>query len=363
MSLGISVGQPIPDAPKVPGTLTHTLDGATTEHPIRIERRGGYSMSYAKHSYEVKLAEDAPIGGLPADDDWILNANYVDKTFLRHAFSYDLFRRMSPDNRAARYRFAPLTVNGDYQGLYVVMQKLDRSSLGVEKRGETTFIFKEPHVFRESYVGLVAEPGKTFHHQTFPKARKGDRAPALEHLRALILHADDTDFDRQLPELIDVANFTDWHLLLLLTNNQDGLLKNFYLYKPTDRSPVRVAPWDYDHSFGRDGDNERNLNERKLDANRNLLFRRLLARPWYVASLKARWAELQSDGIFTTKTLISEISDLAERLRPLAHRNVTRWPVDAEAYYDANDFDAEIELMKAFVALRHAYLEGYFASL
>ncbi len=62
----------------------------------RIERRGGGSMAFPKSSYEIDLEDDIPLGQLPEDDDWILNANYIDKTFMRHTFSYDLFREMDP---------------------------------------------------------------------------------------------------------------------------------------------------------------------------------------------------------------------------------------------------------------------------
>ncbi len=49
--------------------------------------------------------------------------------------------------------------------------------------------------------------------------------------------------------------------MLLLSNNGDGVMKNFLLYKIDSNTPFRIALWDYDHSFGRDGDNELNLME------------------------------------------------------------------------------------------------------
>jgi len=49
-----------------------------------IKLRGGISRRYFKHSYALKLATDYSLNDLPADDDWILNANYIDKTFIRH---------------------------------------------------------------------------------------------------------------------------------------------------------------------------------------------------------------------------------------------------------------------------------------
>ena len=46
------------------------------------------------------------------------------------------------------------------------------------------------------------------------------------------------------------------HLLLYLSNGGDGITKNFYIYKMDEETPFRIALWDCDHSFGRDGDNE-----------------------------------------------------------------------------------------------------------
>ncbi|OAV43548.1 CotH kinase family protein [Lewinella sp. 4G2] len=363
-TLSLTVPDSIPKGDKVAGTL-EIAEGAEanlTTVPIRIERRGGYSIRFSKYSYELDLPEDLPLAGLPADDDWILNANYIDKTFLRHVLSFQLFRQMNPNNRAASTAFVELQRNGDYAGLYVLMEKLDRSTLNVKKGDPGAFIFKEPQIFRESYDGIVAENPDNFHQQTYPKRSKADRSPALEDLRQLILEADSATFNKDIHQAIDVDNFIDWHLLLLLTNNQDGILKNFYLYRQRTGQPIRVAPWDYDHSFGRDGDNEANMNERPAQLERSILFRRLLQQEWYRKALHERWEELHSN-LFSPANLIAEIDALAQQLQPYAERNFSRWPTTAEAYYDDNDFMTEINWMKQFITLRNTYLESYFAAL
>ncbi len=350
----------IPTTGKVAGTL---LLPAGTTYPIRLERRGGFSIGFPKHSYELDLEEDVPLLGLAADDDWILNANYIDKTFLRHVLSYDLFRRMGPNNRAAATAFTEVTLNDGYAGLYVLMEKVDRSVLEVNKRDTAAFIFKEPHVFRPSYEGITPRDPANFHQQTFPKIDRADRRAPLERLRALLLEADDATFDAELPRQIDVPNFVDWHLLLLLTNNADGILKNYYLYRKDKDTPIRVAPWDYDHSFGRDGDNERNLNERPLDASRSILFRRLLERPWYRDALKARWSAVQENGLFSVPSLLQRIELMTAEIADAATQNFERWPVDGRYYYDAATFTEELTLMREFVVIRHAYVSDYLADL
>lgn len=350
----------IPDYKKVKGTLQIEGEDSATTQEIRIERRGGYSIGFPKHSYELDLKSDQPLAGLPADDDWILNANYIDKTFLRHYLSYELFREMNPNNRAPRCAFVEVNLNGTYNGLYVLMEKLDRSVLQVEKEDSAAFIFKEPHLFREQYDGIEPSEKGGFHHQTHPELNEKDHSATLEELRGLSLNATDDEFDEELPKLIDLDNFIDWHLLLLLTNNGDGFLKNFYLYRPNADTRMRVAPWDYDHSFGRDGDNELNLNTRTLALKRSVLFRRLLQRDWYLEKLEERWKEETTTGVFQPERVKERIRQLARQVGPAAAKNFTRWPLDAEYYYDANGFEKEVDIMIEFLDLRYPFIEKSF---
>ena len=41
--------------------------------------------------------------GMPADNDWVLIANYLDKTFLRNVIAYDIFRKMGHYSTRMRY--------------------------------------------------------------------------------------------------------------------------------------------------------------------------------------------------------------------------------------------------------------------
>jgi len=121
IQLNIDVQSEIPTDHKVNMTLTITEGGQPKTYTGRIERRGGFSISFPKQSFEIDLEEDISLAGLPSDDDWILNANYIDKTFLRHVISYDLFQQMSPNNIASQTQYVEVSINQIYNGLYVLM--------------------------------------------------------------------------------------------------------------------------------------------------------------------------------------------------------------------------------------------------
>lgn len=329
----------------------------------KIKRRGGYSMSFPKHSYEIDFKEDIPLADLPADDDWILNANHIDKTFLRHVISYELFTDMDENNMAPRCQYVNLYLNNEYKGLYVLMEKVDKSSLQIKSKDSTAFIFKEPHLFRNSYEGIRPQKKNNFHQQTFPKKLIKDQGYHLESLRDFIIKSDNNLFSKKISEKLDINNIIDWHLLLLISNNSDGILKNFYLYKQDNNTPMKIAPWDYDHSFGRDGDNELNLDRVSLNIKRSILFERLLQFDWYKKKLKKRWVKLNTKDILSTKGLQKRIIDKSSFIKKYAQANFEVWPVDSKIYYDKNNFDQEIEIMLKFIKIRHHKLDVYFKSI
>jgi len=86
----------------------------------------------------------------------------------------------------------------------------------------------------------------------------------------------------------NINNIIDWHLLLIFTHNNDGLTNSFYLYKKNKKALLGIVPWDYNHSFGTDGDNEPHTPE-IIDECHNTLFNRLIDNPTYKEKLKARF--------------------------------------------------------------------------
>ena len=358
---GIECDQEIPIDNKVDMSFIQTQGDVLIIHEGTIERRGGFSLGFPKHSYELDFLEDVSFEGLAADDDWILNANYIDKTFLRNSFSYELFRSMHPENIASHTSYIKLDLNQEEKGLYILMEKLDRSTLFVDQTiDDHALIFKEPHIFRQNYDNIIPQDPNNFHQQTFPKIEEEDKHEYIEALRDFILNSSDEVFTADFSSYFDQQNIIDWNLLLMMTNNSDGILKNFYLYKANEQSPVKIAPWDYDHSFGRDGDNELNLDERPLDITRSILFDRLLTFDWYKDAVKARWAEMNELNIMSVLGLKERIEEKSFWIQEEVEKNFELWPVSSQWYYDDNGFAAEIKIMNDFIDLRHARLMEYF---
>ncbi len=358
-SIDIEVGN-VPWDHKTPCLVTYS-DGTTqfTEDG-KIKCRGGSSSGYPKNSFTLKLENKHALAGLPKQRSFILNANYIDKTMMHHKICFDLFREMNPEkNLAAQCAYVNVSLNGTYHGLYVLMQKLNAGSLGLNKRDSLALIFKDPPIFYgENRLEWVQEPGNYFQ-QNFPDIEDKDMNGYLENVMQFLIHADDSTFANEIDHVFDLENLIDWHLLLMYTNNGDGVMKNFYLYKRDSLTPFRIAIWDYDDAFGRDGEGELKMTESLPDFDRCLILNRLHNNPYlnYDARLRVRYKQLRDNGLFSKKQLQKMIDENDKIIRKELARNFTNWPVDGVGYYDGNSYEEEVDIMLKYIDIRIPQLD------
>jgi len=105
-----------------PEKLTNTL-------LLQLRYHGASSLGFPKKSYKLSLSNAVPLLGMSRKTGWVLNAAYIDRSLMRHKLSYDLFRSFSAQG-AVRYaadsRFVEVYLNQRYQGVYLLMERVDR---------------------------------------------------------------------------------------------------------------------------------------------------------------------------------------------------------------------------------------------
>lgn len=349
---------------KLPCTIEYGEGGTVEPLPGIIKFRGGISRRYYKHSFSLELDKKYALCGLPKDDDWILNASYIDKTLMRHKISYGIFRQMSTRNIASQCAYLHLSVDSVYEGIYINMQEVNGAMVGLNKQDTMAMLFKDPPIFNRE-IQTSVQDSTNYYQQKFPKLPHRDKSYYLNGLREFMFHSSDEEFAESVGEWFDVDNVMDWHIMLLFSNNDDGLMKNFYLYKLDENTPLRFAIWDYDHSFGRDGDNELNMMERPVDIHRAILLTRLLAIPQtgYISKLRKRWFDLRDQQVISIENFEKHVVQNDKIIGAEMARNVERWPLDNDWYYDANTYSQELDVMRDFVKLRIPQLDRYFHEL
>lgn len=116
-----------------PGTFVT----ATATYPVMLRQRGDGARYHPKHSWKVELPQGSTLHGIRR-----LNflAEYLDAGYLTDLFSYRLMEAAGVP--AARPRYAELSVNGEHQGVYTVLEQVDKHFLRAHGLDEDSSIYR-----------------------------------------------------------------------------------------------------------------------------------------------------------------------------------------------------------------------------
>ena len=339
--------------------------GLTNPAPAIVRLHGASSQAFPKKSFSFSLEDSAALLAMGENRHWILNAAYIDRSLMRHKLAYDLFRSLSRPGHprfAADSRFVELKLNGDYQGVYLLMEHVDRQRLRLRSYHSNDFSHACIYKARDHGANF-AQPGHWGYEQREPDPTIHGYWKPLDDLDRFVSTAPDLDFfhpETGVESRLDVDNAMDFHLLVLLTSNTDGIDKNFYLARDgQEAGPQRerflFAPWDYDSTFGRNWNGSPFPAEIWLSTH---LFDRLLANAAYRERFLARWTQLRARE-FSLETIQRLIDDNARTLGAGAQRNATRWPTTGWPYPDRLTFEEDLVQMKRWAEARLIWLDQH----
>ncbi len=365
--------------------------------------RGNSSAEeYPKKSYALETRDtanedlDVSLLGLPAEEDWVLHGPYADKTLMRNALIYRWSNSIG--FYASRTVFVELWLedggdaldDGDYQGVYVLMEKIKRDEVRVDladldpedltepdisggyllkrdwiEEGDPASFLRTP-VYRDELV-LVDPDGTeiTAEQRSWLTDWFGQVETALDG-------PDFTDPETGYAAWLDVDSFIDHSLIAELGRSVDAYVLSTWLYKDRE-GPLTMGPvWDYNGGLGNadyfgaeDPEGWHYENEEfPADNPRGFAwYERLLEDPAFRASYAARWAELRQ-GPLATEVLLADIDAWEAKLAGPAARNFERWEVlgeyvwpNAGGFEERDSFAAEVAYLRDWVEARTAWMD------
>ena len=347
---------------KVPLLLRRKLGISSNTFEAMVRIHGATSQAYPKKSLAFSLKE--PVALLPERKgaDWVLNAAYIDRSLMRHKLSYDLFKSLSAPGaprHAASSDFCEIELNGQYQGVYLLMERIDAALLGwpAFQSNDSTHAVIYKAI---DHAANFHQGGRGGFEQRLPDPLTKVYWSPLEELTGFIAKASEPDFFSKtngIASRLDLDNAIDFHLLVLLTSNLDGITKNFLIARsqPSPEKPQRFffMPWDYDATFGRNWNADRAGPDAWLS---NHLFDRLLRNADYRARWEKRWTQLRS-AQFSRESIVRMIDQNAARLGEAASRNAAKWPTAGGWYPDALTFEQDLAQMKKWIEERLIWLD------
>ena len=413
-------GITIPDEPKITAEMGIIDNGPGTRNSltdpfndydgfIGIEARGSSSQMFPKKQYAVETRDsagndtDASLLGMPAESDWVLIAAYNDKSLLRDALMFGLVA--STGRYASRTRFCEVILNGEYQGVYVLAEKIKRNKQRVNiakiTEADTTgdaltggYIIKADKVegaqtagWFSSFPPFYGAPYRVYYqfHYPTPENITPQQAAYIKQyiweLERTLISVDFADTAVGYPHLFDVDSFVDFFLFSELSKNVDSYRLSAFMYKDKDSKGGRLVMgpmWDYTLAFGNcdfyDASVVPGLQLTYLTSNTSFLYNDMYPVPFWWKSLsndvkfqeklRTRWHELRQDKL-SLDAIYARIDSLVALLSEGVPRNFDKWRILGVRVwgnvYVGNTYEEEIAYLKQWIAGRVAWLDGYFA--
>ncbi len=220
-------------------------DSLRTDAGIRF--KGHSTRYYPKKAFRLKFSAD-----FEKIRQINLNPMYTDRSFMRERLAWELYADMGA--LAPRASHTKLRINDRYQGLYLQVDKIDKYFLKNRGRTSTSPMYSASDLY--TLADLAVQPDSLL--KLYYEKEIGD-ANDYSDLTALITAlnaADSASFPAAVDALFDSRTVLQWFAANVLTMSGDSYDKNYYLLYDTTRTPRRwsVIPWDYDLSWGRNGD-------------------------------------------------------------------------------------------------------------
>lgn len=329
-------------------SLTGTLrwnNGPPLSVSVRI--RGAHSRKFPKRSLQVTFRPDRMVDG-PPDGHTIrrihLNADYVDPTLMRTALNYSLFPTIGVD--APRWRHVALTVSGEFAGIYVGLESVDRDFCRRRgwKPGSVFYAINRNANFGllNTFTGGLKEPLD----KGFLPVEQADPKPIGEMLMAINLASADS-FPRVVTRWIDVDRYLHWLMGAVFAGNRDGFMHNYALYLEPDARQFRIIPWDYDATWGIDIHGRPARLDRVPVGGWNKLSHLLLTTPEFRERYRAEFRNLL-DGPLSPDVIHPLIDRMSQAVGP--------WLRKDPHYKRKRDFEGEVDRLRRWAVDRRALL-------
>lgn len=413
-------GQSIPDGTKINALMrvisktngvNSLTDSANNYYGIiGIEIRGASSSGFPQKNFNVEtraaqdISRNVSLLGMPEENDWALIGNYNDKTLVRNTFSYALFTKMG--HYAPRTRYCEVLINGEYQGIYMLTEKIkrDKNRVDIKKfdaiatSGDAItggYIFKNDNKDADetSFLGNYSERGINGIQEVpfiyvYPKTEELTNAHKT-YLPSFINSFENVLYGSQFThpvngykKYIDVNSFVDYFLLGEVSRSVDAYKKSKFYFKDVDKNGGLIhsgPPWDFDWAYKNipEGNNQLECYYGNTDGsgwaykvylcNHSPKFAgwvpRLMQDPAFVNAVKTRYVALRNS-ILSNTSVNQMIDSLRSTFQEATGRHFQKWDILGKATNGSPEvdnqpatYDAAINQIKNWLRIRLEWLD------
>ncbi len=395
---------------EVNSTISETYQHATLRlhHPDsvspislqgRFKLRGQTTLMAGrhKHNFHIKLEDehgkklDKKLLGMRKDNSWLLDAGQTDLSRIRNHVAHELWLDMAAkpyyadlEHKARsgwRSEFIELFINGQYEGIYTLMEAMDRKQLKLAKYETDSTGTNIIH--GQLWKTIDYTKGTTFtgygdydNTDTFWLGFE-TKYPELEEVSPtdysvlydavkLAVTCYDSKWRRVAKNYYDLPVMRDYYILLQTLLAIDNSNKNIYwaVYDKQMNQMITLAVWDLDCTVGQDWTNtpfrpeSRVGPERKFSVGNNLFGRLNILIDGFHEEMVSRYQSLRK-GVLHTDSITKRYLDHIDCLihAGAAARESARWDGDSDLGGHSLDWEAEKAYIADWLQRRLHYLD------
>ena len=186
------------------------------DRKARMNYRGSSSLNNPKKSYafvtgdkncdskklgEVKTKKFAMFDG-DSHKDWVMYASYTDATFMRNILSYHQYAKMT-GLWGVKCRYVEMYLDGEYQGIYVFMDKMTQDETRINVNEDTGYIVRFDKTDMVDRFDGYSGANEDYKRCTFITSNTGKKTISTYNMQV------DQAFEIEYPERENIATFDD----------------------------------------------------------------------------------------------------------------------------------------------------------
>lgn len=214
---------------------------------LTIRGRGNNTWGYPKKPYAIKFNKKQSILGMPEAKNWVLLANYRDRTLIRNAIAFEIARKMGQE-WTPQGRFVDVFLNGTFVGNYFFCEKIEVKRNRLELSEESFLLEFDTHLDANyKFKTVVGEYPVNLKYPKVPEDSLFDYISNYINEIVRIVHQS-YEFER-LNESIDLESFAKYFIVNEIAQNSEVQTpKSFFAYKD-GKDKLKAGPvWDYDYA-------------------------------------------------------------------------------------------------------------------
>lgn len=234
---------------------------------MKIKGRGNSTWGQPKKPYKMKFNDKVSFFEGQKDKEWVLLANYIDKSMLKTAFTYQMADDYGHFDYVPKFDFVDLMLNNSYNGTYQLGDQMkigkgralngdDGYLLETDQRAKTE---TDAVIFYSKHIGYPFNI-KDMKVNGVEEVTASEDDANYVYIRDFVLNAENVlysenwlDAERGYKKYLDMQSYVEWYLINEISRNNDACFFSscYMTLKMGESEKLHMGPlWDFDLAYG-----------------------------------------------------------------------------------------------------------------